>query len=402
MFAGEAAADCEPAIDTGSLRAENECAKRVSVEMRYFTKVMLVAAASCASVALWGQSSDPSASTSGSGSWTATRDSQNDGVNPTRTVQSHVRSGNRTVDKQSIERRGDNGDFERYQDIEKETVQVNPTTVRTTTRTFGLASGARTLVQQTEEEKQSLPGGNSKVVRATSNPDANGNLQVVQREIEQTKKISADVTEKKTTVMLTDINGGLADAMRTEEREKRSGDNTVETQKTTLLPDGAGKWQVGEVRQTTVKQEGRDRSTEERVSRPNDEGKLEEISRTVSKEADSGAGEKRDTVENYSVDVPGAARDGSLHVVQKTTKLQRGDGSARQTTEQVDPSDPGAGLRLSVVSTDTTRTGPSGAQTTRTVEMRDANDSFGVVRVDTATSDNAQAVQVQIAPQKPK
>jgi hypothetical protein len=106
------------------------------------------------------------------------------------------------VDKQTVERLGENGNYEPYQVIEKESVQVNGSTVRTTTRTFGLGSGERTLVQETEEEKQSLPGGDMKVVRATSNPDGNGNLQVVQREIEETKKIGADVTETKTTVML--------------------------------------------------------------------------------------------------------------------------------------------------------------------------------------------------------
>jgi hypothetical protein len=304
------------------------------------------------------------------------------------------------VDRQSIERLGESGNYEPYQDIEKESVQVNGTTVRTTTRTFGLATGARTLVQETEEERQSLPGGDMKVVRATSNPDGNGNLQVVQREIEETKKISADVTETKTTVMLPSIEGGLAPAMRTEVREKRSGD-TVETQKTTLLPDGEGNWQVGEVRQSTVKQEGENRSRDERVSRPDADGKLSEVSRTVSQESGGGA-EKRETVESYSADVPGTPRDGSLHLVQQATTVQQGGGDGRQNTtqqvEQVDPGDPGAGVRMSVVTTDAVRTGVAGATATRTVEMRDANDSMGVVRVDTAKSDNVQAVQVRIGP----
>jgi hypothetical protein len=115
-------------------------------------------------------------------------------VNPTRTLKSHTQSGNRTVDNQSVQRRGDNGDFEPYQDVEKTTVQVNATTVRTTTRTFGRnADGAKTLVQVTEEEARTQPGGNSNVVRTTSNPDANGNLQLVQREIEETKRIGKDV-----------------------------------------------------------------------------------------------------------------------------------------------------------------------------------------------------------------
>jgi hypothetical protein len=312
-------------------------------------------------------------------------------------VESHVRSGNRTVDKQTIERLGEGGNYEPYQDVEKETVQVNGTTVRTTTRTFGLASGEQTLVQETEEEKQSLAGGDVKVVRATSNPDGNGNLQVVQREVEETKKISAGVTETKTTVMLPGIEGVLAPATKTEQRETRNGD-TVATQKTTLLPDGEGNWQVGEVRHSTVTQDGASGTREEVVSRPDADGKLGEVSRTVSKESGGGA-ERRETVEDYSADVPGTPRDGDLHLVQRTTTVQQ-NGEGRQNTlqqvERVDAGDPGAGVRVSVVTTDAVRVGVAGAQATRTVEMRDASDGMGVVRVDTAKSDNAKAVQVEI------
>ena len=80
-------------------------------------------------------------------------------------------------------------------------MQVNAATVRTVTRTFGWANGVRTLVQVTEEESQGLPGEDSKVVRATSSPDVNGNLQLVQRESEETKKTGKDADETKTTVM---------------------------------------------------------------------------------------------------------------------------------------------------------------------------------------------------------
>ena len=281
-------------------------------------------------------------------------------------------------------------------------------TVRIVTRTFGRdAEGAKALVQVTEEERHSLPRGDSNVVRATSNPDANGNLQLVQREIQETKKIGADVEETKSTVMLPSVNGGLAPAMQTQERRKRSGDNVVEFQKTTLLPDGAGKWQVDEIKQATVKQEGKNRSAEERVSRPDSAGKLGEISRTVSKESESSSGEKRNTVETYSTDVPGSARDGSLHLVERATTAQRTTSSGQQTTvqqtEQLNPGDPGAGLRVTTLTTDAVRPGPSGAQATQTIQMRGAGGNFGVVSVNTATSDNVHAIQVQIAPSdKPK
>src|ERR1019366_4558204 len=151
--------------------------------------------------------------------------------------------------------------------------------------------------------------GDSNVVRTISNPDGNGKLQLIQRQIEETKKTSADVEETKTTMMLPIANGGLAPAMKVQERRQRGPNDTVESQKTTLLPDGTGNWQVSEIRQATTRQEGKgkgkseDGSTEERISRRNSEGKLAEVSRTLSNESESASGEKRKTVETYSVDV---------------------------------------------------------------------------------------------------
>jgi hypothetical protein len=369
--------------------------------------VLMIGAFLSPSLALWAQTSD-SQTGDANKSWTATTESLGENVNPTRTTESHTQSGNRTLDKQSIVRRGSGGNFEPYQDIEKETVQVDAATVRTTTRVFGRATdGTRTLVQVTEEERHTLPGGDSNVVRATSNPDANGKLQVVQRQIEETKKTSRDVEETKTTVMLPSVNGGLAPAMKVQEVRKQGANDTVESQKTTLLPDGNGNWQVGETRQATTKQEGKERSTEERVSRPDSEGKLGEVSRTVSRESASASGEKRNTVETRSIDVPGSARDGSLHVIERSTTVQGPSSSGQQTTEQQveqpNPGDPGSELRLTTRTVETVRPGPSGTQGTRTIETRGANGSVGVVSVDTTKSDKIPAIKVQIAPsEKPK
>src|SRR5437667_4449237 len=142
--------------------------------------------------------------------------------------------------------------------------------------------------------------------------------------------------------MLPSINGGLAPAMKTQERRTEGANNTVESNKTTLLPDGAGNWQVGETRQTTLRQEGKNVSSEERVARPDSEGKLDEISRTVSKASEGDSGKKDETVETYSLDVPGSPRDGSLHLVQRATTSQRGSSTGQQTTEkQVEQPEPG-------------------------------------------------------------
>src|ERR1700730_9210032 len=363
----------------------------------------------CSSPALWAQTSNSQTGDANT-PWTATTESQSGEVNPTRTIESHTQSGNRTLDKQSLQRRESDGHFEAYQDVEKETVQLDATSARTTTRTFGRdANGARTLLQVTEEEKHTLPGGDSNVVRTILNPDGNGKLQLIQRQIEETKKTNADVEETKTTMMLPSANGGLVPAMKVQERRQRGANDTVESQKTTLLPDGAGTWQVSEIRRATSRQEGKskDRSTEERISRRDSEGKLGEVSRTLSNESENASGETRSTVETYSINVPGSVGDGSLHLVERATAAKRTNSTGQQITEhQVQrpiPGDPGSSLQVTIQTTDTVRPDPSGAQATRTVQARDVSGNLGVVLVDTTKSDNIHAIQVQIAPsEKPK
>ncbi|HWY21158.1 MAG TPA: hypothetical protein VNX26_08060 [Candidatus Acidoferrum sp.] len=347
-----------------------------------------------------------SQSAPGNQSWTATTDLNSNNANPIRTTASHTQSGNRTLDTNTLQRRGSNGEYEPYQDIETETVKVNSTTVRTITRTFGRdTDGHKNLVQVKEEETRSQPGGDSSVTRVVSNPDANGRLQPVQREIAITKKIGKDVEETKTTVMLPGINGDLAPAMQVQERRQRGANDTVDTQKTMSIPDGSGNWQVNETRHATTRQDGNSRNTEERISRLDPNGKLTEVSRTVSKESESAPGEKRNTTEVYSLDVPGSARDGSLHLVQRETTAQRTSSTGQQTTqhqvEQPDPGNPDSGLRVTVLTTDTLRPGSSGSRTTRTIQALDPNGSLTVVSVDTTKSDNT-AVQVQIAPPEKK
>jgi len=368
----------------------------------------------CCSLALWAQSpnspSDNSQSNAANQSWTATTESQRQNEDPMRTIESHAQSGNRTFDKQSIERRGSDGLFVPYQDIEKETVQVDASTVRTITRTFDRnANGVSTLVGVVEEEKRTTATGDSNVIRTTSTPDVNGNLRLTQRQTEETKKISANAEETQTTVMLPSVNGGLAQTEKVKERREQGANGTVQSEKTTMLPDGAGKWQVSEIKRTTTTQAGDNSTTSQQVSVsvPDSEGNLGVVSRTVSNAIVIAPEEKHDTVETYSINVPGAVGDGALHLFQRATTNQRTSSTGQQITqqqvEQSNPGDPSSGLQVSTVTIDTVNPSASGAQATRTVQARDANASFPVIAVDTTKSDNIHAVQVQIAPgEKPK
>jgi hypothetical protein len=308
----------------------------------------------------------------------------------------------------SLQIPGYGGDFESYEDSETETLQVDTNTLRITTQTFARdGNGMRTLVVVTEEERHTAPGGDSKIVRLTSTSDVNGRLQPVRREIVEKKRIGMDTEETDNTVMLASINGGFAPAVKTHELLKQGVNDSLESEKTVLLLDGAGNWQVSELRQRTTRVEGKSQSTEEHVSRRDAEGRLVEVSRFLSTQSEKSSGEKQRFVEAYSTDVPGVPRDGALHLVERTTTAQRTGAAGEQITQrQVDktnPGDPSSGLRLSVSINDTVRPGPSGLLATRTVRLRDANGSFRVVEVDTTNSDQVLTIKIQGTPsEKPK
>ena len=357
------------------------------------------------------QTSDSRTAEEPTSSWTATTDLKSDDLLPqripVRIIESHSQNGNRTLNKRSVEIRGTDGHFEPYQDIERETITVDAFTVKTTMRTYARdVNGMTALVQVTEEEKHILPGDDSNIVRVTYNPDVNGRLQPVQREIVETKKAGKDLEETNTTVLLTNINGGLAPAFKTHELRKRGANDTVETEKTTWLPDVNGKWQLSEIRHNIATQGAKDRSIEERASRPDAEGKLGQISRVLSHETESTSGDKRSVVETYSIDVPGTTRDGSLHLVDRKTSTESssstGERATEQKVEQINPGDPGSGLRVSVLVDGKIVPELSGEQSTVTIRARDSNGSFGIVSVDMTKADRIPTVQIQQTPaQKP-
>lgn len=353
------------------------------------------------------QTFDPTAVDQPKESWTVTTESKSDDLLPTRIpvriVEAHKQNGEQSLDTRSVEIRGTDGHFEPYQDIERETLQLDATTVRTVTRTLSQdVNGNKVLVQVTEEEKHILPGGDSKIVRVTYNPDVNGKLQPAQREIAETKKIAEDLEEANRTVMLSSINGNLAPAFKTHETRRRVASDTLETETNTWLPDADGQWQLSELRKNVTTKEEDRRKIEETVFRPDAEGKLIQISRVLSHESESASGEKRNSVESYSIDVLGTTRDGSLHLIERKTSISRssstGEQSTEQQVEQINPGDPGAGLRVSVLVNGKMVPASSGEQSSVTIRARDSNDSFDVVSVDTSKSDRATKIQIHPVP----
>jgi hypothetical protein len=340
-------------------------------------------------------------------SWTATTQQQlTSNENPTKTLENHTESGRRTVDNQSIQAMGTDGRYEPYSDVQKETVKVDATTTRTVERAFGRDSeGRKTLVQVTEEETRTLPGGEVKVVRTTSDPDANGALQTVQQEVRNTRQINPNVQETKRTILTTSTNGGLAPSVQTTDRETKTGEHSVAFHKSTSLPDSNGNWQVSEVREGTVKRDGKVQTKEENVLRPGTDGNLSVVERTVSKESENASGEKRETVETYSTNLPGTPIDGSLRLNQQVSTVHRqsenGTQSTKTVVEQRNPAQPSDSLQVTQEAIDIVRPGAAGTtRETQTLRALDPNGDLGVVSVDTRKQDNAPAVRIDIAPAK--
>ncbi|MGC1644807.1 MAG: hypothetical protein WA741_03180 [Candidatus Sulfotelmatobacter sp.] len=336
-------------------------------------------------------------------SWSATsQQSDPDGrVNPTRTTETHSEANGRVVDKTSIQTLGPDGRYVPYSETEKESVRVNDTTVRNIERTFAPGpNGERTLIQEKQEESRSLPGGEQKIVRTTSSPDANGALQVMRRELEDTKQPSPGVRESHTTVLTPDVNGGLTPAVQIDQRETKTSDGTIETRKSTMLSDGSGRWQLSEVRESTSKQEnGQLRNKDERVLRPNANGTLAVVERTVTRQTDAGSGETHNTSETYSTNVPGQAGDDNLQLVQRESTVRRTTATGAQSTsrqvQQTNPGNSSDSLHVTTETIDIVRPGSSGnADQTRTILAPDSDGQLHEVWVDTGKIGNPAAIQV--------
>jgi hypothetical protein len=328
---------------------------------------------------------------------TTTTETHIDNTTPSRTTESHAKSGNRSVDKQRLEVLGPDGRYQPESETEKETIQVSATTTRTVVRTYGWdGNGQRYLVQVSDEEARGSADGDAQVVRTTSSSDVNGNLQVTLREVADTKRTSRDAQETRTTLDRADGNGSFSLAVQTEELQKSNADHSVEVKATTLRPDGNGNWELSEVREKTIKQDGENRNIEDRVSRPDAEGKLSEFSHTVSEDTATTAGERSNIVETYSIVVPGLAEDGHLHLTQRAITVQNQDSDTKTTEQwvaQPNAGNPTDGLQVQRKTKYTVQYAASGAQQTKTIQVRDASGTFTVVSVETQKSDKVPSVQ---------
>jgi len=358
-------------------------------------KLLSVAAMLLCAFAGWAQNSNDQ-------SWreTSSQQSTSGNLNPLRSRESHTETDGRTVDKQAVERMGPDGRYVPYLDVERESVKVDADTTRTIERTYVRdPDGNRTLQQVIQQETRSYRDGEQKVTRSVSSMDANGALQVVRRENSDSRQISPNVRETKTTVLSPDLNGGLAPVAQVQERETKTGEHSSRFKKSTLLPDGNGSWQVSEVREGTLQGEaGKDQVRDEKVSRPDGNGNLSVVERTVTKESAGAAGEMRHTTDKYAMDIPGTSSDGRLRLAERTVTVQQTNGATRQTmqrTQDANAANPWDGMQTTGETIDIVRPGVSGSSQQKTTTLSvDSKGSLSPVWVDTSKKDSQPAIQV--------
>jgi hypothetical protein len=333
-------------------------------------------------------------------SWTATGHTITGGTNPSRTTESHTRSGNRTLDTKRVEVLGTDNQYELYYDVETETVQESATTKRLIVRTYKPgANGEKQLTQVTEEQTQNSSGGRTDIVRTTSNPDSYGNLTIVAREVTSATK-SPGSQDSRTTTYLIDISGNLAPSMQTHEQQECGADGSMEVKTITSFPDVNGDWQAYEVKERTVKEDTQNRTTDTRTSRRDFEDNISPVSQVTTNTAQANA-TSTNTSNFYSVDVPGLTRERTVQPIQQTTTVQEkqpGRTVTEQLVEQPVPGDPAAGLGTSVKTTNIVVVEHSGTEETNTITARYPDGYPSVVTVTMRKSNQVPAIELHSAP----
>jgi hypothetical protein len=318
-----------------------------------------------------------------------------------RTTESHATFGNRRIDKQHKEVLGPDGDYQPCCDTETETIDVNPTTTRIIVRSYTWdGNGNRTLVQLTEEEAETSASGDAHVVRTMSNSDLNGKLNVVLREVADTTITSPNTQQLQSTTYHSDGSGGFAPYLLTRVLLTRGADHIVEVKTTTLQPNPDGSWKISAVKESTSKELGTIRTSYERTSQADLDGNLYEVLRTVAKETTIGNGEQSNSVDTYSVDVPGVTRDIGLHLIRRVTTVQQNNSreeTTEQLTEEPDPNNLNS-LRVTSKASEVAHPTPSGTQQIKTFQVRDINGTFNVITVETRKTSQASTTQAPTSP----
>jgi len=313
--------------------------------------LLLLLALACARLPLLGQAVSPAPNSEMDPHrlWTFSTDQQ-------KAEEDLDRTEGRVTSQETFARLGFDGSYLPYLEIENRSVTVDATTGRTTELTYSIdPGGQKALTQVVREEKQDLGAGTTKTVHTTLVPDATGRLHMLRRETERSRQTTPQARETETMVLTAPRNGGMATRSRVEGRESRRDEHTVEFRDSTLLPDGRGGWQVSEIHEGVIRENGATSTKDERILHPDARGTLVVVQRVVTEDSQRTSGERLQTVETYAA-AEGVSGENNLQLQRRVTTITspRSDGSqlVEEQVEQRNPDSPAEGLQLARKKTD--------------------------------------------------
>ena len=322
-------------------------------------------------------------------SWTATSENTTEYTNPYRTTESHSQSGNRTIDKKTVEVRGPGGAYELHYRTETETIQESPTLTRSVTRTYNLSGDRNEHLTQIVEIQTNGSDNGSRTVKTISDANLDGKFEVKAREISVTEKTS-DLEKTQTIVYLPSTASQFAPTEQIIEQQRHREDGSIETKREISFPDFSGGWQAYEVHEQTVRGDSKERTTDERISRRDAFGNVSPVAEVIAKETNSND-RHTSTTQTYSIDVPGSTRDEHLHLLQSSTVVEIKEAGRTVTqTQLLQPDSVKKGSSTVINSVDLAVEKGSSTQETITVTARYPDGNPSVVSVETRKTEAHQ------------
>ena len=275
------------------------------------------------------QASDPGPDES----WSTTRENTTEHTNPYRTTETHLKSGNRTIDKTTVKVPGPDGTYQLAYRTEIETIQESPSLVRSVTRTYKRGGHRNEHLTQIVEVETRGENGRFRSVKTISDANLDGKFEVKAREISVTEK-SSDLEKTQTLVYLPSTGGEFAPSEQIVEQQRHNEDGSVSTKSEISFPDFSGGWQAYEVHEQTVKGDSKERRTDERIARRDAFGNVSPVAEVITKETNAND-RHTSTTQTYSIDVPGSTRDQHLHLLQSSTAVQTKEAGRTVTQTQL-------------------------------------------------------------------
>ena len=311
------------------------------------------------------------------------------GFAPSRTIERRSESGGRQRVVQTEESIGPDWRWIPVEEIVTETARDGNGTVRTRRDVFGFdADRRRVLRETTDTVAEPSTNGIARSVADTRVVDINGRFALTSRRIEDVDTVDSDVRLTTTTRLTRGINGGLRETERSVHTERRLGPSLVRHETAHSLRDANGRWMPIASYAADVRSTSPEHVEEETVHRPDLNGRLVPTERSVARRSESN-GQEQVTVETYSPDAEGFARNGgrlalSLRIRRSTTTTTDGHATVEdiEARNRVSPSDPLRVVQRTVV---TVRNIASGRQVTeRQVFELDVNGRLTPVLTETA------------------